>query len=99
MTLLPPGAKVHLAFGYRHAQGQASRCWSRACCGSLLGPLFVFRGRKANLIKIMFWDGTNSGVALLLLAEGIERLGQSVGRNPNSEIAPCGVFPYETTVT
>jgi hypothetical protein len=39
------------------------------------------------------------GLALLLPAEGIERLGQSVGRNPNSEIAPCGVFPCETTVT
>ena len=38
------------------------------------------------------------GLALLLLAEGIERLGQSVGRNPNSEIAPCGVFPCETAV-
>jgi transposase len=22
------------------------------------GQLFVFRGRKANLIKIVFWDGT-----------------------------------------
>ena len=22
------------------------------------GHLFVFRGRKANLIKIVFWDGT-----------------------------------------
>jgi transposase len=29
--------------------------------GSNLGPdghLFLFRGRKANLIKIVFWDGT-----------------------------------------
>ena len=24
------------------------------------GHLFAFRGRKANLIKILFWDGTGA---------------------------------------
>jgi hypothetical protein len=35
MTLLPPGVKVHLAFGYTEC-ARASKglpCWSRACCG------------------------------------------------------------------
>jgi hypothetical protein len=39
------------------------------------------------------------GVALLLLAKSIERLGQTIGRNPNGGIAPCGVFPCETAIS
>jgi transposase len=31
------------------------------------GHLFVFRGRKANLIKIVFWDGT--GLCLFTAAK------------------------------
>src|SRR5580700_6922981 len=34
----------------------------------------------------------------LLLAEGIERLGQSIRRNPDRKIAPRGVFPCETAI-
>jgi hypothetical protein len=37
MTLLPPGVKVHLAFGYidMRKASMGSRCWSRACCGRI----------------------------------------------------------------
>ena len=36
------------------------------------GHLFVFRGRKANLIKIVFWDGT--GLSPVHQEAGIWRL-------------------------
>jgi len=66
MTLLPPATKVHLALGYIDMRkGMDS-------LGVLVqevlqqdpfsGHLFVFRGRKADLIKIVFWDG--SGLCL-----------------------------------
>jgi transposase len=56
MTLLPRGVKVHLAFGFidmrKGIDGLALRQ------DPFSGHLFVFRGRKANLIKIVYWDGT-----------------------------------------
>ena len=34
------------------------------------GHLFAFRGRKANLIKIVFWDGTlEPGILLLQILQ------------------------------
>jgi hypothetical protein len=67
MTLLPPGVKVHLASGFTDMRkGMDS-------LGVLVqdvlqqdpfsGHLFVFRGRKANLIKVVFWDGSASSRA------------------------------------
>ena len=51
MTLLPPGAKVHLAFGYTHMRKGI--------------------GRKANLIKIVFWDGTGLCLFTKRLEHGV----------------------------
>ena len=48
------------------------------------GHLFVFRGRKANLIKIVFWDGT--GLCLFT-----KRLEQSVFLWP-SNVEPGGTL-------
>src|SRR3990172_11716622 len=62
MTLLPPGVKVHLAFGYtdmrKGIDGLAMLVQSILRLDPFSGHLFVFRGRKANLIKIVYWDGT-----------------------------------------
>jgi transposase len=35
------------------------RCWSRTCCARIRSQAICFPsgGRKANLIKIVFWDG------------------------------------------
>lgn len=62
MTMLPAGVKVHLAFGY------TDMCKGMDALALLVqevlhqdpfsGHLFVFRGRKANLIKDAYWDGT-----------------------------------------
>jgi transposase len=62
MTLLPPGVKVHLAFGFidmrKGIDGLAMLVQGVLRQDPFSGHLFVFRGRKANLIKIVYWDGT-----------------------------------------
>jgi transposase len=62
MTLLPRGLKVHLALGYtdmrKGIDGLAMLVQGVLRQDPFSGHLFVFRGRKANLIKIVFWDGT-----------------------------------------
>jgi transposase len=75
MTLLPagvqgaPGLRLH-----RHAQGHRRAGHAgpgRAAAGSLLGPPLVFGGRKANLIKIVFWDGTGLCLFTKRLEHGV----------------------------
>ena len=62
MTLFPPGVKVHLAFGYtdmrKGIDGLAMLVQGVLRQDPFSGHLFLFRGRKANLIKIVFWEGT-----------------------------------------
>src|SRR6267142_6917666 len=58
---------------YRHAQGHR---WARDAQGVLRqdpfsGHLFVFRGRKANLIKIVYWDGTGLCLFTKRLEHGV----------------------------
>jgi transposase len=62
-TLLPPGVKVHLALGYvdmrKGIDGLAMLVQGVLRQDPFTGHLFVFRGRtRANLIKILFLDGT-----------------------------------------
>ena len=62
-ALLPSGVKVHLALGYidmrKGLDGLAMLVQGVLQQDPFTGHLFVFRGRtRANLIKIIFWDGT-----------------------------------------
>src|SRR6516225_10460739 len=61
MTLLPRGLKVHLALGYtdmrKGIDGLTMLIQGVLRQDPFSGHLFVFRGSKANLIKIVFWDG------------------------------------------
>jgi transposase len=72
MTLLPSGVKIQVARCDGHAQGPG---WpgdagsGHAEAGSLCGHLFAFRGRKADLLKILFWAGTG----LCLFAKRLEQ--------------------------
>jgi len=64
MTLLPRGLKVHLALGYtdmRKGDGLAMLVQGVLRQDPFSGHLFVFRGRKANLIKIYSTDETVAG--------------------------------------
>jgi transposase len=64
--LLPANTKVHLAFGFtdmrKGIDGLAMLVQAVLHQDPFSGHLFVFRGRKANLLKIVFWDG--SGLCL-----------------------------------
>ena len=75
MTLLPPGVKVHLAFGYtdmrKGIDGLAMLVQGVLRQDPFSGHLFVFRGRKANLIKIVFWDGTGLCLFTKRLEHGV----------------------------
>ena len=75
MTLLPPGTKVHLAFGYidmRKGMDSLSVLVQEVLQQDpFTGHLFVFRGRRANLIKIVFWDGTGLCLFTKRLEQGV----------------------------
>jgi transposase len=55
MTLLPPGVKVHLAFGYidmrKGLNGLAMLVQGVLRQDPFSGHLFVFRGRKAQCVS------------------------------------------------
>ena len=75
MTLLPPGVKVHLAFGCtdirKGIDGLAMLVQGVLRQDPFSGHLFVFRGRKADLIKIVFWDGTGLCLFTKRLEQGV----------------------------
>ena len=75
MTLLPAGVKVHLALGHidmrKGMDGLAMLVQAVLQQDPFSGHLFVFRGRKANLIKIVFWDGTGLCLFTKRLEHGV----------------------------
>jgi transposase len=66
MTMLPKGVKVHVALGVtdmrKGLDGLAMLVQGTLQQDPFSGHLFAFRGRRADLIKIVFWDG--SGLCL-----------------------------------
>jgi len=62
MTLLPSGVKIHVALGVtdmrKGLDGLAMLVQGLLKQDPFSGHLFLFRGRKAELLKIVFWDGT-----------------------------------------
>lgn len=62
MMMIPSGVKVHLAVGYtdmrKGLDGLAMLVQDTLKLEPFSGHLFVFRGRNARKIKILFWDGT-----------------------------------------
>ncbi|MDX2257934.1 MAG: IS66 family insertion sequence element accessory protein TnpB [Hyphomicrobiaceae bacterium] len=66
MMIVPSGVKIHMALGYtdmrRGFDGLAMLVQEHLKLDPFSGQLFVFRGRRADLIKILYWDG--SGLCL-----------------------------------
>lgn len=62
MIVVPAGVKVHLALGHtdmrKGLDGLATLIQEHPKKDPFSGHLFVFRGRNASLLKILFWDGT-----------------------------------------
>jgi transposase len=75
VTLLPPGTRVHLAFGYtdmrKGMDGLAVLVQEVLNQDLFSGHLFVFRGRRANLIKIVYWDGTGMCLYTKRIEDGV----------------------------
>ncbi len=74
MILLPAGVKVHIALGVtdlrKGLDGLAMLVQGVLEQDPFSGHLFAFRGRRANLIKILFWDGTGLCLFTKRLEEG-----------------------------
>ncbi len=72
MMLVPSGVRVHIALGVtdmrKGLDGLAMLVQGVLEQDPFSGHLFAFRGRKANLIKIVFWDGT--GLCLFTVGGG-----------------------------
>jgi transposase len=62
MMMIPAGVRVHIALGVtdmrKGLDGLAMLVQEVLAQDPFSGHLFAFRGRKANLIKIVYWDGT-----------------------------------------
>ena len=61
MMIVPAGVKVHLALGYTDMRkghdGLATLVQETLKKDPFSGHLFAFRGKRACMLKILFWDG------------------------------------------
>ena len=73
MISLPSGARVWLAAGRTDMRkgfdGLAAAAQDRLTQDPFSGHLFVFRGRRGDLIKVLWWDGQG----LCLFAKRLEK--------------------------
>ncbi|HKG99719.1 MAG TPA: IS66 family insertion sequence element accessory protein TnpB [Bradyrhizobium sp.] len=73
MISLPSGARVWLAVGRTDMRkgfdGLAAVVQERLAQDPFKGHLFVFRGRRGDLLKILWWDGQG----LCLFAKRLEK--------------------------
>lgn len=73
MIALPPGTRVYVACGVtdmrRGFDSLAARVQTALQLDPYSGALFIFRGRRGDLLKALFWDGQG----LVLYAKRLER--------------------------
>jgi transposase len=74
MMLIPPGLNVHLAPGFtdlrRGIDGLAVLVEQVLERDPFSGHMFAFRGRRADMIKILYWDGTGLCLFVKRLEDG-----------------------------
>jgi transposase len=90
MMIVPAGVKVHLALGYtdmrKGMDGLAMLVQETLKKDPFCGHLFAFRGKRAQIVKILFWDGNGlpvhqaarSGRVRVAAADGVRRLHHAV---------------------
>lgn len=73
MMIVPAGVKVHMALGVtdmrKGMDGLATLVQEVLNKDPFSGHLFAFRGTRANLVKLLFWDGNG----LCLFTKRIDR--------------------------
>jgi transposase len=73
MLALPAGARVHLALGVTDMRkgfdGLAAQVQTVLQEDPFSGHLFLFRGRRGDLVKALWWDGQG----LVMLAKRLEK--------------------------
>lgn len=73
MMIIPSNVKVHVALGAtdmrKGLDGLATMAQEVLRKDPFSGHVFAFRGARANLIKLLFWDGTG----LCLFTKRIDR--------------------------
>jgi transposase len=73
MMIIPSGVKVHVALGHtdmrKGLDGLAMVVQQVLAKDPFSGHLFAFRGKRSDLIKILFWDGNG----LCLFTKRLER--------------------------
>jgi len=74
MIAAPTGVQVHLALGYtdmrKGLDGLAGLVRTTLRKDPMSGHLFLFRGRNASLLKVLFWDGSGLCLYAKRLEEG-----------------------------
>jgi transposase len=75
MMIVPAGVKVHLALGYtdmrKGMDGLAMLVQETLKKDPFCGHLIAFRGKRAQIVKILFWDGNG----LCLFTKRLDRGG------------------------
>jgi transposase len=93
MMIVPAGVKVHLALGYtdmrKGMDGLATLVQDTLKKDPVSGHLFAFRGRKAQLIKILFWDGNGLCLFTKRLDHGAFVWPQMVGFEGSINLSPA----------
>ena len=75
MMIVPAGVKVHLALGYtdmrKGMDGLAMLVQETLKKDPFCGHLFAFRGKRAQIVKILFWDGNGLCLFTKRLEHGV----------------------------
>jgi transposase len=90
MMLIPPGVNVHLAPGVtdlrRNIDALGVLVQEVLQRDPFSGHMFVFRGQRADLIKILWWDGTGFCLFMKRLEDGYFPWPMMAGPNTTVEI-------------
>ncbi|MFD9992156.1 IS66 family insertion sequence element accessory protein TnpB [Mesorhizobium sp. NPDC059024] len=74
--IVPAGVKVHLALGYtdmrKGLDGLAMLVQQTLKQDPFSGHLFAFRGKKASMLKISWWDGNGLCLFTKRLDQGLD---------------------------